>query len=59
MTLLTSEPSSASQLTADDALAMTYSHSLSVERVVPVQPVEAFDKFHQFVWLRNAGKFVK
>ena len=44
------------QITADQALAMDYSDQVVVEKIVHAKVPEAFVKFHEIVWLKNAGK---
>lgn len=46
----------ADSLTAEEALNQTYSDSTEVVKVVSAPIHIAFQKFHEFVWLKNAGK---
>ena len=43
-------------ITAEQALAMTYTDHVSVDKVVSAPVSEAFEKFLEFVWLKNGGK---
>ena len=49
---------SGDELTAEKALAMTYTDYVAVEKVVSAPLPVAFEKFHDYVWLRNGGSFI-
>ena len=34
-----------------------YSDTLQVERIISTSQADTYEKFHEYVWLRNAGKF--